>query len=186
MAPCLDPERNDAGDSAECRSRPGSGMARASCWTTRRTHAAGMRHLAPVSLLVLSCLMGCRLVDQTTFGGKPQKPPPDMLTQALQPGPAVPLVTIVFNGGEVAYTDQLRLAVQMAEARKPDVQYDVVTVVPASGTPADQVAAARAGESDAVDVATEMNELGVDPPRIHMAARTDPNVNARELRIYVR
>jgi hypothetical protein len=129
--------------------------------------------------------MGCRVVDQTTFGGKPQKPPPDMLTQALQPGPAVPLVTIVFNGGEVAYADQLRLAVQMAEARKPDVQYELVTAVPATGTPADQVRVAKQGESDAVDVAQAMNDLGVDPPRIHMAARTDPRINTRELRIYV-
>ena len=149
---------------------------------------AVLRNLAGVAVLLLAvtALVGCRLVDQTTFGAKRQKPPPDYLTQALQPGPALPLVTIVFNGGEAAYQDQLHLAVQMAEARKPDVQYDLVTVVPAKGTPAEQVATAKAGESDAVDVATEMNGLGVDPPRIHMAARTDPNVSARQLRIYVR
>ena len=161
MAPALNPERNGI-------------------WIVKR-------RFAPASpwLLVLCCLVGCRLADQTTFGGKPQRPPPDMLTQALQPGPAIPLVTIVFNGGEVAYAEQLRLAVQMAEARKPDVQYDLVTAVPATGTPADQVRVAKQGESDAVDVAQAMNDLGVDPPRIHMAARTDPRINARELRIYV-
>lgn len=147
--------------------------------------ASALRRFAPLVLLALGGLMGCRLVDQTTFGGKPQKPPPDMLTQALRPGPALPLVTIVFNGGEVAYVDQLHMAVQMAEARKPEVQYELVTVVPARGTPSDQVKAAKEGESDAIDVAQEMSELGVDPTRIHMAARTDPRITARELRIYV-
>lgn len=144
-----------------------------------------MRLLMPAPWLVLLCLTGCKLVDQTTFGGKPQKPPPDMLTQALQPGPPVPLVTIVFNGGEVAYADQLRLAVQMAEARKPDMQYDLVTAVPARGSPADQVQVAKQGQSDAVDVASEMSGLGVDPTRIHLSARTDPQITTRELRIYI-
>jgi len=145
-----------------------------------------MRRFAILALLAgLACLGGCNLVDQTTFGGKPQKPPPDLLTQALRPGSTLPLVTIVFNGGEVAYAQQLRTAVQMAEVRKPDAQYDLVTVVSAKGDPSDQVKAARAGESDAIAVADEMGELGVDPARMHMAARTDPNVGARELRIYV-
>jgi len=137
-------------------------------------------------LALLPLLAGCKLVDQTTFGGKPEKPPPDMLTQALRPGPPLPLVTIVFNGGEVAYVDELRLAVQMAEARKPDVQYNLVTVVPAHGDPSDQVKAAEQGKSDAIAVADEMIGLGVDPTRMQMSARTDPGVNARELRIYVR
>jgi hypothetical protein len=148
---------------------------------------AELRKLAGIALLLLAIgASGCRLVDQTTFGGKRQKPLPDYLTQALQPGPALPLVTIVFNGGEAAYRDQLQMAVQMAEARKPGLQYDLVTVVPAKGTPADQVATAKQGESDAVDVATQMADLGVDPTHIHMLARADPHVDARELRIYVR
>lgn len=181
MAPRLEGERNDGADPAKRRSRPQGDAAD----VARRIGASEMLRFAPAALLALCSLVGCRLVDQTTFGGKPQKPPPDMLTQALRPGPALPLVTIVFNGGEVAYVDQLRLAVQMAEARKPDVQYDLVTAVPASGSPSDQVSLAKQGESDAIDVAQAMNDLGVDPPRIHMAARTDPKITARELRIYV-
>jgi hypothetical protein len=145
-----------------------------------------LRLALPALLALLPLLTGCKLVDQTTFGGKPQKPPPDMLTEALRPGPPIPLVTIVFNGGEVAYVDELRLAVQMAEARKPDVRYDLVTVVPARGDPSDQVKAARQGEPDAIAVADEMINLGVDPTRMQMSARTDPRLNARELRIYVR
>lgn len=154
--------------------------------TPRRAAARRTRRFACGSIVLIALgLLGCKLVDQTTFGAKPEKPPPDMLTQALQPGPPIPLVTIVFNGGQVAYAEQLRLAVLMAEARKPNIQYDLVTVVPGRGNPADQVAAAKAGESDAIAVADTMNGLGVDPPRIHMSARTDPNVTARELRIYV-
>jgi hypothetical protein len=148
---------------------------------------AELRKLAGIGILLLAMgAGGCRLVDQTTFGAKRQKPLPDYLTQALQPGPALPLVTIVFNGGEVAYGDQLQMAVQMAEGRKPGLQYDLVTVVPAKGTPADQVATAKQGESDAVDVASQMAGLGVDPTHIHMLARTDSHADVRELRIYVR
>ena len=138
-----------------------------------------------LALAVVLGLGGCKVIDQTTFGAKPQKPPPDMLARALAPGPPVPLVTIVFNGGQVAYTDQLRLAVLMAEGRHPGLQYDLVTVVPARGTPSEQEAAAQAGNADAIDVADEMDSLGVDPAHIHFSARTDADVNARELRIYV-
>lgn len=145
---------------------------------------AGLLQLARAAILL--AVAGCKLVDQTTFGGTPEKPPPDMLTRALQPGPPIPLVDIVFNGGQVAYAEQLRLAILMAEGRRPGIQYDLVTVVPARGSPADQVAAARQGDADAIAVAGEMNALGVDPPRIHMAARSDPDAKFRELRIYVR
>jgi len=151
----------------------------------RALDGRAMRRAAPLLLAALA-LAGCKIVDQTTFGAKPQTPPPDLLTRALQPGPAVPLVTIIFNGGQIAYAQQLRLAVLMAEGRKPDAQYDLVTVVPARGTPAEQVAAAKAGQSDAITVADEMNGLGVDPRNIHFSARTDPDVRFRELRIYVR
>jgi hypothetical protein len=151
---------------------------------TRRKHGATRR--VALALLALFGLAACKIVDQTTFGARPQKPQPDMLTRALMPGPPVPLVTIVFNGGEVAYEDQLRAAVLMAEGRHPGLQYDLVTVVPARGTPSEQEATAKAGSADAVGVADEMDSLGVDPAHIHFSARTDPNVNARELRIYVR
>src|SRR5207248_1539322 len=104
------------------------------------------------AVVVLCCVAGCKLVDQTTFGGRPETPPPDALTRALQPGPPVPLVRIVFNGGQVAYAQQLRLAVLMAEGRRPGIQYDLVTVVPARGNPADQVAAARQGENDGYQI----------------------------------
>lgn len=150
---------------------------------SRNRGPAWAQALAPALLL---CVAGCKIVDQTTFGSTPEKPQADMLTRALQPGPPIPLVDIVFNGGQVAYNDQLRLAVLMAEGRRPGIQYDLVTVVPARGSPADQVAAARDGESDAIAVAGRMNALGVDPPRIHMSARTDPGASSRELRIYVR
>lgn len=148
-------------------------------------HNTTISRLPALVLLALMGLAACRVVDQTTFGAKPQKPLPDMLTRALAPGPPVPLVTIVFNGGQVAYADQLRLAVLMAEGRHPGLQYDLVTVVPARGTPSAQEAAAKAGNSDAIDVADEMDSLGVDPAHIHFSARTDADVDARELRIYV-
>lgn len=137
------------------------------------------------TFLFLLLLAGCKVVDQTTFGAKPVAPPPDLLTQALRSNSTVPLVVIRFNGGEGAYVDQLRMAVLMAEARRPDAQYDVVTVVPTTGDPAKDAQTATAGQADAAAVGDLMENLGVEPTRIRLSARTEPEAKMRELRVYV-
>ena len=129
-------------------------------------------------------LAGCTLIDQRTFNpqaGVPAKPP-------AAPGPPaiVPLVTINLAKAIPDYAASLHQSVANALARKPDVQFDVVSVVPAAGTPAEQVAAATGITADARAIARAINADGVDDGNIHLSARSDAGVTAREVQVFVR
>ncbi len=139
--------------------------------------------LAPALLLA-----GCHILDQTDvppwLGGAPpevvaKKPPPP------PPAGPPPLLTIHFGPG-VFYDEQLRRAVAAARARKPDVTFDVVSVIPVVGDTAAQLAAAIAETGDAADVAHGIQAQGVAPSHVVLSARTDPSVTEREVRVYVR
>lgn len=137
-----------------------------------------------ILLALLPC--GCALVDQTTFGARPVAPAPDQLAMALRSNGAIPLVTIRYDGAAFTYDDALATAIEAAEARKPDATFDVVTAVPAKGAPAEQVRTIEQGQSDAAEVMSKMAADGITPDRIHLSARTDPTITAREVRVYVR
>jgi len=137
--------------------------------------------------LALWCA-GCALVDQTTFGAKPTPPAPDQITVALATRSLMPLVVI--RGDGAAYDDALRTAVDLAQARRPGASYDLVVVVPAGGVRGNdldgQIAQAERSEGEATDVMAKLTDYGVDPERIHLAVRAEPEVSVPELRIYVR
>ena len=167
--------------------------------------------MALVRLIILLCtlplLAGCKLLDQTSFGDKPRAPAPDLLAAALRPGSQVPLITIQYGPGSSAYTPiplpsanvpgqippmmnytydpQVKQAIQTAEVQRPNAAYEVVTVVPAADPPAQQVAIAQAGKTDALDLVNRMVDLGVNGDKITLAVRSDPGVKVRELRVYV-
>jgi hypothetical protein len=126
-------------------------------------------------------LGACKLVDQTTFGAAPAAPAPDQLTAALT---GVPLV-VIRGPYPAMYDEALRDAVGLAEARKPNAAYDVVTIVPASGSSDQQIAEAAKGQPDAIDMMDKLAEIGVDPQRMHLSVRADAAVAAREMRLYV-
>ncbi len=141
---------------------------------------------ATVLIAALVLPVGCHLVDQTDFGAKPAPPAPDQLAEAMRPNATVPLVAIRYDGGESAYGPALQRAVEMAEARRADPRYEVVAVVPAKGSPAEQVAAAEQAGEDARDVADRLLALGVTAAAIRLSARTEPGLTAREVRVYLR
>jgi hypothetical protein len=137
-----------------------------------------------VAALALS-QTGCKLVDQTTFGAKPEPPAPDLLSEALAEGSRIPLVVIRYDSTPEMFDDALNNAAEMALDRKPDATFDVVTVVPGTGSANDQSKAMEAGTSDLTDVMGQLANDGVDPERIHLSARTDPAISAHEIRVYV-
>ena len=145
----------------------------------------GMASIRPTASLALVLLLaaGCTLVDQRTFnaqaGARPKPPPP------AGPGPAPPLVTVDFGKPNPQYAAALHQAVAEAVATKPDVAFDVVTVVPGRGTPADQVAAATGLTGDAREVARAINRDGVDDDRIHLEARSDAAATSRQVQVFV-
>ena len=134
--------------------------------------------------LILLLLGGCTLVDQRTFNphaGELAKAP-----LPAGPAPALPLVTVDFARPNPDYAAALQQAVNQALALKPNVQFDVVTMVPATGTPAEQVAAATGLTPDARQIARDINQDGVDDDNIHLSARADVAVATRQVQVFVR
>ncbi len=129
-------------------------------------------------------LAGCTLIDQRTFdpqAGILAKPP-----AAAGPPAAAPLVTVDFGRPSPDYAATLQQAVAQATSRKPGVEFDVVTVVPATGTTAEQEAAATGLTPDAREVARAINRDGVEDDRIHLSARAEAGVTSRQVRVFVR
>ena len=142
--------------------------------------AAMTRIIAPLCALLVA---GCTLVDQRTFNpqaGQPARPPSEP-----GPSPLVPLVTIDLARANPDYAASLHQAVADAVRRKPDVQFDVITIVPGTGTTAEQVAAATGITADARAIARSINADGVDDGRIHLSARSDAGVTVRQVQVFV-
>jgi hypothetical protein len=135
--------------------------------------------LVPVCLALLT-FTGCTLIDQRTFA-----PSPEAKAQTPPPRPAVPidqrtpLVTIDYTVPSPDYAELLHYAVHAAEARDPDVQYDVVSVLKDTQD-------VEAGQERATGVMRAIMRDRVPSSRIHLALRTDPGLAASQVRVYVR
>jgi hypothetical protein len=131
-------------------------------------------------LLALCGFTGCALIDQTTFA-----PAPEAKAQAPAPPPAAaidprtPLVTIDYTVPDPAYEDLLHSAVHAAESRYPDVQFDVVSVLP-------DMSQAGLGQERAAGVMRAIMRDRVPASRIHLGLRTDPALTASRVLVYVR
>ena len=142
-----------------------------------------MARTLPLLLVLTALVAGCTLVDQTTFNpraGLGPLPPP-----VTGPGPTPALITINFESPNPVYEAQLRQAVDEAVGRKPNVTFDVVTVVPAVGTPAQQVDAAVSIRADARDVARIISDQGVDDDRVHLLARAEAGAAGRQVQVFI-
>ncbi len=133
--------------------------------------------------VLLTLAAGCTLVDQRTFnpqaGAKPRPPAP------TGPGLAPPLVTVDYARPDPDYAAALHQAVALAVARKPNVEFDVVTVVPNTGTPTQQVAAATGLTANAREIARAINGDGVDDDRIHLQARAQAGITSRQVQVFI-
>lgn len=142
-------------------------------------------------LLGLPLLAGCTLIDQRTFNPDAGKRP--VSTKAETPAPPVPglsgpppLLRIPLGpGAREDWAGPLRTAVTAARARKPDVVFDVVAVVPATGTPQEQAAAVEDAEEPAGRVARAIIAAGVVSGRVQLQARPAPDATGREVRVFV-
>ena len=140
--------------------------------------------IAGMVLLAGLSLTGCKLIDQTTFAPAPEATPAQVTLPRIDK--RSPLVTIGYDQPNPQYQEMLGYAVHAAEARNAAVQYDVFAVVPAKGTPAQQVQAAGAAQQDALGVMKAIMALGVPAARIHLGVRSDPAIGANQVRVYVR
>ena len=139
--------------------------------------------LRTVALLCSTLLVGCTLIDQRTFN--PRAGFPATMPTTPGPPPVLPFLTIDLSTAHPDYAAALNQAVAEAVGRKPNVEFDVVSVVPGTGTPAQQVAAATGITGDAREIARAINADGVDDDRIHLSARADSGVRTRQVQIFV-
>lgn len=139
-----------------------------------------MPHRLPALTALL--LGGCTLIDQRTFNPEAGQPPVIAAAPAAAPAPAGPpaLLTVRFDQ-PAPIEDSVRQAVALARARKPDVAFDVVSVVSAADD-----AAVRAGSAEAARVARLIIAQGVPAARVSLQARLDPAAAAREVRVFIR
>ena len=136
------------------------------------------------SLLLSGCLHpDWRLIDQRTFWPPHNPTSADIARANLPP---LPLVIIRFDQVDYDYRPTLADAVQAAETRKPDVEFDVLTPIPTSAAQEVQEKFARQGAADAQEVANALGADGIGPDRVHIGYRGDPGSPPREVRIYVR
>lgn len=94
-----------------------------------------------------------------------------------------PLMTIRFNKADVRYAGPLYEAVRYAVARRPNVEFDVLAVMPASGSNGD-----ISPESSARvrGVLATLLEMGVPTQRVRVSAVNQAALASDEVRIYVR
>lgn len=130
-------------------------------------------------------LGGCALVGQNTFAPAPVPPAAAQLAVAKAPA-RIPLATVHLPDPAADYRGPLGYAVTQAEAVKPDVSFDVVTVLSGKGTPIEQGRAATQGRADAVAVMEALQKQGVPASRIRLGAEIDPAASGRTVRVYVR
>lgn len=135
------------------------------------------------ALCGLLALAGCKIIDQRTF--EPPAKAPGAAALAQQALPKRPLLVISFRFPDADWKPAVRQAVLDAEARKPNVAFDVATPIPTSAPLDVQDQYSKAGLADGQAVARELQNDGVPPDRISVRFQGDPGAPDREVRVYV-
>jgi hypothetical protein len=138
----------------------------------------------PPALLLLCLLPACRMIDRETFAEKGKAPSATDLDRAKLP--PLPFVTIRMDDPDADFRPALADAVQAAESRKPDVEFDVLAPVPTNATRDVQDTFTKNGAADTQAVAMALGYDGVSLDRVHIGFRGDPGSPPREVRIYLR
>ena len=147
------------------------------------SHAS--RAMALVMTLVLGeAVAGCTLVDRRTFEGRDHAPAAADVARAKLP--PLPFVTIDMANPDEDFRPSLANAVEAAEARKSDVEFDVLAPIPTTKTQDVQAEFAKNGEADTATVASALGYAGVSMDRVHVGFTGDPGNPSREVRIYLR
>jgi hypothetical protein len=97
-----------------------------------------------------------------------------------------PLVVIRFDQPNVDYEQPLYTAVSRALERKPDATFTIQAVAPNAGTPADVAVNTNASRQNAENVLRSLTSMGLPADRVSLSATMSPDVQASEVRIFVR
>jgi hypothetical protein len=112
---------------------------------------------------------------------------------ASQPAPRVgnlanrrPLVVIRFDRDDVPYEEPLFTAVSEALNRRPSAAFDLVSVVPQQGTPAQVALNANNARRNAERVLRNLTAMGLPSDRISLSATSSNETSSSEVHVYVR
>lgn len=140
--------------------------------------------IVPAILAALAAA-GCHLVDQRDFDAKAgQKPEGPKVNATPFHGPPA-LVTIRFDTPDPDYDAVLAEGVHRAMARKPDVLFTVLTLVPLAANPDAQLAAETAAAASGRSIAASIVADGAEPGQVEQAVRSEPNLKLKEVRVLV-
>jgi hypothetical protein len=143
-----------------------------------------LNRAALLALLTIAALPGCQLIDQRTFRAKDVAPSTtDLANAKLAP---LPYVTIDMADPDADFRPALGEAVEAAQARKQDVEFDVLAPMPIAADQATQDVFTKNGATDTQAVAMAMGYAGVSLDKVHIGFRGDPGSPPREVQIYLR
>ena len=97
-----------------------------------------------------------------------------------------PLVVIRFDRDDVPYEEPLFTAVSEALNRRPTAAFDLVSVVPQRGTPAQVALSANSARRNAERVLRNLTAMGLPGDRISLSATTSSETTSSEVHVYVR
>jgi hypothetical protein len=97
-----------------------------------------------------------------------------------------PLVVIRFDRDDVPYEEPLFTAVSEALNRRPSAAFDLVSVVPQRGTPAQVALNANSARRNAERVLRNLTAMGLPSDRISLSATTSTETTSSEVHVYVR
>ncbi len=112
----------------------------------------------------------------------PPNPPP--LSNAMVDSGA--LITIRFNGRDVAYEQALFDAVSAALESRPDARFELVAVTPPATTRQETETNARNASRNAERVARSLLAMNLPADRLDMAFTTGTDASGNEIRLFVR
>ena len=97
-----------------------------------------------------------------------------------------PLVVIRFDRPNVPYQEPLFTAVSEALNRRPGSVFDVVSIVPQRGTPAQVAVNANQARRNAEQVVQNLTQMGLPSDRLSLNSTSSGEVASNEVHIYVR
>ncbi|MBS29401.1 MAG: hypothetical protein CL566_10865 [Alphaproteobacteria bacterium] len=97
-----------------------------------------------------------------------------------------PLVVIRFDRENVPYKEPLFTAVSEALNRRPGAVFDIVSIVPQQGTPAQVALSANQARRNAEQVLQTLVQMGLPSDRLSLNSTSSSDVGSNEIRIFVR
>jgi hypothetical protein len=101
-------------------------------------------------------------------------------------GQRQPLVIIRFYRPDEDYQQALFTAVSRALERRPNSAFDLVSVAPGTGNPAQVALATNASRRNAEGVLRSLTNMGLPADRVSLSATSSPSANVAEVHVYIR